>query len=135
MMSIIYLIREKEYKFAFLAIYILFAYWLGILQDFYYAAIYFGDLISKQKGEGSFPFMLGWTILMLWGVMKPFERRIVLILTSALVSFMFIEKLILFINDESGEFPFVKVLGILLWSTSYFGAGILYKKKGPNSHQ
>ncbi len=126
--SIIDLVKDKKYKFAFSVIYILFAYWLGILQDFYYAVIYFFSLVSKHKVEGSFPFMLGWTILMLWGVVKPLERRWILMLTSVLVLFMFIEKLVLFVSGENREFPFVNIMGILLWSSSYFLAGLLLKK-------
>jgi hypothetical protein len=132
-MSIIDLAKAKKYKLAFYVIFILFAYWLGILQDFYYAAIYFIVLISTHKVEGSFPFMLGWTILMLWGVVKPLERRWVLLLTSALVLFMFIEKLILFVSGENGEFPFINIIGILLWSSSYFLAGFLIHKNTENN--
>jgi hypothetical protein len=76
--------------------------------------------------------MLGWTILMIWGVVKPLERRWVLLLTSALVLFMFIEKMILFVSGENGEFPFINIIGILLWSSSYFLAGLLLHKNTEN---
>jgi hypothetical protein len=131
--GIIDLVKDKKFKLAFSLFFILFAYWLGILQDFYYAAIYFIILISTHKVEGSFPFMLGWTILMLWGVIKPLERRWVLLLTSALVLFMFIEKVILFVGGENREFPFINIIGFLLWSSSYYLAGLLPHKITENN--
>jgi len=73
--------------------------------------------------------MFGWTAIMLWGFLKPIERRATLLLTGILVTFMFAEKLILsFLTKYDGN-SYIHILGMLLWFSSYFLAVKLSTKK------
>lgn len=112
-------LNEKKHKIFFSLLYIYFAYLLGIIQDLYYGIKYFMLILLNHDIRGSFPFMLGWTALMLWGIIKPIERRIVLLLTSLLVTFMFIENILMFSYSNSDGNPFIKLTGILLWFSAY----------------
>jgi len=52
-----------------------------------------GSQIEYSDGtRTAFPLMLGWTLLLIWGVQRPIERRIVLALTlPVLAGFMVVE--------------------------------------------
>lgn len=45
--------------------------------------------------------MLGWTILLIWAVQKPIERRFVILLTAVVVAGLFITSLIGFLHGNS----------------------------------
>jgi len=85
------------------------AYWLGIIADAIWAV---GLLFPKIFGilTGTIDFnpnlqlrlimsiggilMVGWTILLIWAVRKPIERRFIILLTAVLVAGLFIVALI-----------------------------------------
>jgi hypothetical protein len=105
---------KRIIKKIFIVIYIYLAFWLGIIQDFYFGVEYLLNLFQKKAIIGSFPFMFGWTAIMLWGFLKPIERRATLLLTGILVTFMFAEKLILsFLTKYDGN-SYIHILGMLL---------------------
>lgn len=112
-------LSEKKYNIFFALLYIYFAYLLGIIQDLYYGMKYFILILQNHDISGSFAFMLGWTALMLWGIIKPIERRIVLLLTSLLVTFMFIENILIFSFSKFDGNPFIKLIGVLLWFSTF----------------
>ncbi len=114
--------KDRRYGRLGLLAFVFFAYGLGVIQDAYYGVRYLINLIQGGRREGSFPFMLGWTFLMLWGIRRPLERRIVLLLTAVLVVFMFVEDLVQFAAGTLQGFPFVRIAGIALWMSGYFAA-------------
>lgn len=121
--SLIGSFRNKDHKKDIALIYVGFAYWLGIAQDFYYGVEYLLDLLRNQEATGSFPFMFGWTAIMLWGVAKPVERRAVLLLTGVLAVLMLIENLVLLSAGKLEGNPYVPIGGALLWLSAYVVAG------------
>ena len=79
-----------------------FPYWLGIVADAVWAiALLFPSLYGILIGNSDFNpdlqyrltmsvggiLMTGWTLLLLWGVQKPVERRFVILLTAFPVVF------------------------------------------------
>jgi hypothetical protein len=122
--------RTGNYKMRAVLIYVFFAYWLGIAQDFYYGIVYLSRLVSLQEARGSFPFMFGWTSVMIWGVMKPVERRIALFLTGLLVVFMLVENLILLACLKYVSNPLMPIAGAFLWFSSYWIAGRICRESG-----
>lgn len=123
--------RKQDYKTVIALIYIYFAYWLGIIQDLYYGVKYLSHLFANQEISGSFPFMLGWTAFMFWGVLKPIERRATLFLTGLLVTLMFVENIVLFSMSKFNGNPYLPIFGALLWFSAYFTAGIVASKMCP----
>jgi len=78
------------------------AYWLGIVADTFWAVVLlfpqlFGSLVFNPEFDPNLQIrlimgiggvlMTGWTFLLIWGVMKPIERRMVILLTAFPVVF------------------------------------------------
>jgi hypothetical protein len=85
------------------------AYWLGIFADAIWAVgllspQIFGILTSTTDFNPNLQLrlimsiggilMVGWTILLIWAVRKPIERRFIILLTAILVAGLFIVALI-----------------------------------------
>jgi hypothetical protein len=94
------------------------AYWLGIVADAMWAIALlcpriFGILTNSSDFNPNLQFrlimsiggilMLGWTILLIWAVQKPIERRFVILLTAVVVAGLFITSMIGFLNGNSGN--------------------------------
>lgn len=126
---------DKQNKKLFL---IKIAYWLGIGADAFWALVllfpklfgiltgipdYNPDLQTRLiMGIGGI-LMLGWTFLLLWGVRKPIERRVVILITAFPVVFgMFIIALIGYLEGNSANIWILVKTSILFISmlTSYY---------------
>ncbi|MFZ1291296.1 MAG: hypothetical protein WAR79_14460 [Melioribacteraceae bacterium] len=68
--------------------------------------------------------MLGWTILLIWVLLKPIERRFILILTASVVLCLFIITLISVLNGRPvAIWLLIKIFIIIILMTySYFKA-------------
>ncbi|MDP1678206.1 MAG: hypothetical protein Q8L88_15220 [Bacteroidota bacterium] len=92
------------------------AYWLGIIADAIWAIALlcpriFGTLTGSPDFNPNLQFrlvmsiggilMLGWTILLIWAVQKPIERRFVILLTALVVAGLFIVSMIGYLNGSS----------------------------------
>lgn len=92
------------------------AYWLGIIADaFWSIGLLFPRIFSILTGNSDFnpdlQFRLvmsiggiviaGWTILLLWAVRKPIERKFVILLTAILVVGLSIVALIGYLNGNT----------------------------------
>ena len=91
-------------------------YWLGIIADALWTiALLFPPLYGTLIGNSSFNpdlqykltmsvggiLMAGWTLLLLWGVQNPIERRFVILLTAFPVVFgLFFVSLIAYISGN-----------------------------------
>lgn len=91
-------------------------YWLGIIVDALWAvALFFPPLYGILIGNSNFNpdlqyrltmsvggiLMVGWTMLLIWGVQNPIERRFVILLTAFPVVFgLFIVSLIAYIAEN-----------------------------------
>jgi hypothetical protein len=80
--------------------------------------------------------MLGWTILLMWVLLKPIERRFILILTVPVVLCIFIITIIIIFNGR----PFaiwlsIKTLIIIILMTySYFKANRIARNQNTKEH-
>jgi len=88
-----------------------------------------GSQIAYTDGtRTAFPLMLGWTLLLVWGLQKPIERRMILPLTLPVVlGFMAVELLDVSVGHASASGTLVTLLiqsalsvGIVV---SYLAAG------------
>ena len=85
------------------------AYWLGIIADTIWAVgLLFPQIFGILTGTADFNpnlqfrlimsiggiLMVGWTILLIWAVKKPIERRFIILLTAIIVAGLFIVALI-----------------------------------------
>ena len=93
-----------------------FPYWLGIIADALWAiALLFPPLYGILIGNSNFNpdlqykltmsvggiLMVGWTLLLLWGVQNPIERRFIILLTAFPVVFgLFFVSLIAYISGN-----------------------------------
>jgi hypothetical protein len=92
------------------------AYWMGIIADAIWAiALFFPRIFGILTGTPDFNpnlqirlimsiggiLMAGWTILLIWAVRKPIERRFIILLTAFLVAGLFIVALIGFLEGNS----------------------------------
>jgi hypothetical protein len=76
--------------------------------------------------------MTGWTILLIWAVRKPIERRFVILLTAFPVVFgMFVVSLVGFLEGNSSNLWLLIKTPILFISmvTSYILAGKMAREK------
>ncbi len=96
-----------------------FAYWLGIIADVLWAVgLLFPKVFGILTGDPDFnpdlqlrlvmgiggTLMVGWTLLLLWAVKMPIERRIVILLTAFPVVFgLFIVALISVLEGNTFE--------------------------------
>jgi hypothetical protein len=124
------------------------AYWLGIGADaLWTVALLFPPVFGILIGNPDFDpdlqvrlimgiggsLMTGWTLLLLWAVRQPIERRVVILLTAFPVVFgMFIVTLIGYLNGNTSTlWVLVKtILLIISMVTSYFLASKI--DKGPD---
>ena len=116
-------------------------YWLGIIVDALWAvALFFPSVFGLLIGSPDFDpdvqirlvmgiggtLMTGWTILLLWAVQNPIERRMVALITAfPVILGMFIIALIGLINgSESNIWILTKtLLLIIMFTISYIRAG------------
>lgn len=94
-----------------------FPYWLGIVADAIWAVgLLFPSVFGLLTGNPDFnpdlqiklmmgiggSLMTGWTLLLIWAVRKPIERRMVILLTAFPVVFgMFVVSLLGYINGNT----------------------------------
>lgn len=123
------------------------AYWLGIIADAFWAVVLlypplFGNLIGIQDFNPDIQFklimgiggtlMAGWTILLIWAVRKPIERRVVILITAFPVVFgMFVIALIGYLDGNAMNIWFMIKSLILFISmiASYILSGSMNKLK------
>lgn len=94
------------------------AYWLGIAADAVWTvALLFPRIFGIITGSPDFDpdlqiklimgiggiLMFGWTILLVWAVKEPIERRFVIILTSVVVAGLFVVALISYLAGNTGN--------------------------------
>ena len=96
-----------------------FPYWLAIIADALWAIALlcppiYGMLIGNRKFNPDFQhkltmsiggiLMIGWTLLLIWGVQNPIERRFIILLTAFPVVFgLFLVSLIAYLSYKSGH--------------------------------
>ena len=113
------------------------AYWLGIAADALWAVgLLVPQVFGLLTGDPEFSpdlqtrlimgmggsLMTGWTLLLLWAVLKPVERRVVILLTAFPVVFgMFVITLIRILGgDTSSLWILVKTIILMIFMfTSY----------------
>lgn len=123
------------------------AYWLGIAADALWAvALLFPPVFAILTGNPDFDpdlqvrlimgiggsLMTGWTLLLLWAVRQPIDRRVVILLTAFPVVFgMFIVTLIGYLNGNTSTLWVLVKTMILMISmvTSYLLAGKMDKEQ------
>lgn len=123
------------------------AYWLGIAADALWAvALLFPPVFAVLTGNPDFDpdlqvrlimgiggsLMTGWTLLLLWAVRQPIDRRVVILLTAFPVVFgMFIVTLIGYLNGNTSTLWVLVKTMILMISmvTSYLLAGKMDKEQ------
>jgi hypothetical protein len=122
------------------------AYWLGIVADAVWAiGLTFPRVFGSLTGSPDFTpdlqvrsimgigasLMTGWTLLLLWAVRKPIERRVVILLTAFPVVFgMFTIALVGFLNGNTVNLWILVKTTILFISmiTSYLLANQMNKE-------
>jgi hypothetical protein len=123
-------------------------YWLGIGADSLWAvALFLPGIFGILTGQSDFnpdlqiklimgiggSLMTGWTLLLLWAVKEPIERRVVILLTAFPVVFgLFVVTLIGFIGgNDSSMWILIKTLVLFIsMVTSYILASKISKEKG-----
>ena len=96
-----------------------FPYWLGIAADaLWAAALLFPPVFGVLTGIDDFSpdwqmqsvmtiggvLMAGWTVLLLWAVQRPIERRFVILLTAILVAAFFLLALVNVLKGNTNEY-------------------------------
>ena len=96
-----------------------FPYWLGIAADaLWAAALLFPPVFGVLTGIDDFSpdwqmqsvmtiggvLMAGWTVLLLWAVQRPIERRFVILLTAILVAAFFLLALVNVLKGNTYEY-------------------------------
>ena len=96
-----------------------FPYWLGIAADaLWAAALLFPPVFGVLTGVDDFSpdwqmqsvmtiggvLMAGWTVLLLWAVQRPIERRFVILLTAIVVAALFLLALSNVLKGNSNEY-------------------------------
>ena len=99
--------------------FIKFPYWLGIAADaLWAAALLFPPIFGVLTGVDDFSpdrqmqsvmtiggvLMAGWTVLLLWAVQRPIERRFVILLTAILVTAFFLLALVNVLRGMTNEY-------------------------------
>ena len=69
--------------------------------------------------------MAGWTVLLVWAVRRPIERRFVILLTALVVAALFFVALINVLEGHSSQYWILVKCGVLFVAmlTSYLLAG------------
>jgi len=115
-------------------------YWLGIAADALWAiALFFPVVFGALTGADGFSpdwqlrsvmaiggvLMAGWTVLLVWAVQRPVERRFVALLTALVVAALFLLALINVLKGNTGEY-WILIKCLVLFGamlTSYSLAG------------
>ena len=115
-------------------------YWLGIAADALWAiALFFPVVFRALTGVAGFSpdwqlrtvmaiggiLMAGWTVLLVWAVHRPVERRFVILLTALLVAAFFLLALINVLRGNTSEY-WILIKCLVLFGamvTSYALAG------------
>ena len=117
-----------------------FPYWLGIAADALWAvALLFPPVFEVLTGVDDFSpnwqmqsvmamggvLMAGWTVLLLWAVRRPIERRFVILLTALAVAALFLLALVNVLKGNTNEYwILIKCLVLFVaMRTSYSLAG------------
>ena len=117
-----------------------FPYWLGIAADALWAvALLFPPFFGVLTGVDDFSpawqmqsvmaiggvLMAGWTVLLLWAVRRPIERRFVILLTALVVAALFLLALVNVLKGNTNEYwVLIKCLVLFVaMLTSYSLAG------------
>ena len=117
-----------------------FPYWLGIAADALWAVAllfppFFGVLTSVDDFSPAWQMqsvmaiggvlMAGWTVLLLWAVRRPIERRFVILLTALVVAALFLLALVNVLKGNTNEYwILIKCLVLFVaMLTSYSLAG------------
>lgn len=115
-------------------------YWLGIAVDAVWAiGLFYPPVFGLLTGNPDFnpdiqmrlvmgiggSLMTGWTLLLVWAVRRPIERRVVILLTALVVLGMFIITLIGVLEGETSNIWLLVKTTILMITmlTSYILAG------------
>ena len=115
-------------------------YWLGIAVDAVWAiGLFYPPVFGLLTGNPDFnpdiqmrlvmgiggSLMTGWTLLLVWAVRRPIERRVVILLTALVVLCMFIITLIGVLEGETSNIWLLVKTTILMITmlTSYILAG------------
>lgn len=115
-------------------------YWLGIAADALWAvALLFPTVFGVLVGVENFSpdwqmqsvmtiggiLMAGWTVLLLWAVRRPIERRFVILLTAVVVAALFLLALVNVLKGNANEYWILIKCLILFVAmlTSYIQAG------------
>ena len=115
-------------------------YWLGIAADALWAvALFFPLVFGALTGVDDFSpdwqmqsamalggvLMAGWTVLLVWAVQRPVERRFVILLTALVVAALFLVALINVLKGNVSEY-WILIKCLVLFGamlTSYSLAG------------
>ena len=115
-------------------------YWLGIAADALWAiALFFPAVFGALTGVDDFSpdwqmqsvmaiggvLMAGWTVLLVWAVQRPVERRFVILLTALVVAALFLVALINLLKGNTSEY-WILIKCLVLFGamlTSYSLAG------------
>jgi len=115
-------------------------YWLGIAADALWAiALFFPVVFGELTGVDGFSpdwqlqtvmalggvMMAGWTVLLVWAVQRPVERRFVILLTALVVAALFLLALINVLQGNTSEY-WILIKCLVLFGamlTSYSLAG------------
>ena len=117
-----------------------FPYWLGIAADaLWAAALLFPPVFGVLTGVDDLSpdwqmqsvmtiggiLMAGWTVLLLWAVRRPIERRFVILLTAVVVAALFVLALVNVLKGNTNEYwILIKCLVLFVaMLTSYSLAG------------
>jgi hypothetical protein len=122
-----------------------FPYWLGIGADALWAiALFYYPIYGRLTGNLDFVpdlqfrltmsiggiLMTGWTLLLVWGVRNPIERRFIILLTAFPVVFgLFLVSLVAYTSGNSTSLwiVFKTVLLFVIMVNSYYLAGKISK--------
>lgn len=115
-------------------------YWMGVAADALWAiALFFPAVFGALTGVDGFSpdwqlqsvmaiggvLMAGWTVLLVWAVQRPVERRFVILLTALVVAALFLLALINILKGNSSEY-WILIKCLVLFGamlTSYSLAG------------
>lgn len=122
-----------------------FPYWLGIAADALWAvAMLFPPIFGVLTGADDFSpgwqlqsvmaiggiLMAGWTVLLVWAVRRPIERRFVILLTALVVAALFLLTLIDVLAGHTNQYwiLFKCLVLFVAMLTSYSLAGEIDRK-------
>ena len=116
-----------------LVIYVNFSFMVGIIADLVEAIemMFFiigeVDVLKLDMIKPGFILMIGWTILMCWGILKPIERRSILLITAIPVASSFGVYNMLLANLGANSFTLEAIFNFI--GTSIFISGYFIARK------